>query len=114
MIRYPFPNMKLAGNTRTDRRYTTQERQQARSIGYWITRDAGIQFSGEKWLEYYFKICPPDKRRRDDDNIYSAFKSTRDGIFLALELDDRLIKRTIIEWGVIEKDGAIYIELREL
>ena len=59
-------------------------------------------------------ICPPDKRHRDDDNMLSRFKSYRDGIFLALQLDDRLIRRTVIDFGDIEKGGAVYIELVEM
>lgn len=44
----------------------------------------------------------------------TPFKSYRDGIFKALGLDDSLIKRTIIERGEIEKDGAIYVNLKEI
>lgn len=32
---------------------------------------------------------PPDKRRRDDDNMVGSFKSLRDGIADALGVDDR-------------------------
>ena len=114
MIRFPFPNMRLSGNSRTSHRYLTNERRVARETGYWITKDHGLSFSGDKPLELYMRICPPDRIRRDDDNIFSAFKSTRDGIFRALNLDDTLIRRTIIEWGEVEKGGAIYIRLEEM
>ena len=42
---------------------------------------------GEKvhlWIDFY----PPDRRKRDDDNIAAAFKSGRDGIAKALGVDD--------------------------
>lgn len=32
---------------------------------------------------------PPDRRYRDDDNMISAFKHGRDGVALALGVDDR-------------------------
>lgn len=115
-IRFPWPNPKLSGNSRVDRRYITSERQQAKWIGYCLTREAqpSINIRGGSPLELHIVICPPDHRHRDDDNILTAFKSYRDGIFLALEINDRLVRRTIMDWGEVEKDGALYIELSVL
>lgn len=114
LIRYPFPDMRLSPNSRKDHRRLTNERQYARQVGYYITLDSKLGFSGEKPLELYMLICPPDRRRRDDDNIEAAFKSTRDGIFKALGLDDNLIRRTVREVGDVEEGGAVYISLKEL
>lgn len=36
------------------------------------------------WIDFY----PPDKRKRDDDNLIASFKSGRDGIADALGIDD--------------------------
>lgn len=113
-IRFPFPDRKLSANSRIDRRFVTKERETAREIGFWLVKDAGWEFSGKKPLELKLIVCPPDKRRRDDDNIISAFKSYRDGMFKALGLDDSLVKRTIIERSDVEKDGAIYVNLSEI
>jgi len=57
------------------------------------------------------KICPPDKRGRDMDNVLGAWKYYQDGVFLALEMNDNKIRRAILEWGEVEKGGALYIEL---
>ena len=35
---------------------------------------------------------PPDKRKRDDDNIIRAFKSGRDGLADALGIDDNTLR----------------------
>jgi crossover junction endodeoxyribonuclease RusA len=113
-IRFPFPDSRLSANGRTDRRYLTDIRQAARQTGYYLAKEHKLAFGGEKPLEFYMLICPPDKRRRDDDNILSAFKSTRDGIFHALELDDSLIMRTVIERGDVERGGAVYVRLTEI
>jgi len=114
LLAFPFPNSKLSPNSRIDRRYVTKERQTARELGYWTAIENKLAFSGDKPLEFYMLICPPDRRRRDDDNILSAFKSTRDGIFQALDLDDSLIQRTIVERGDVEAGGAVYVELLEM
>ena len=113
-IRFPFPDMRLSANGRTDRRYLAGLRQAARGTGYYLAKEHRLAFSGEKSLELYMLVCPPDRRRRDDDNVLSAFKSIRDGIFHALELDDSLIRRTVIERGDVEKGGAIYVRLSEI
>ena len=113
-IRFPWPNKRLSPNHRTQHRYATAERGQAKEIGYWLTKDAGIQFEADTRLQLTIKICPPDKRGRDDDNIFSMFKSYRDGMFQALQMNDRLIRRTVLEWGEVEKGGALYVTLERL
>lgn len=113
-IRFPFPDKKLSSNSRIDRRYATKERETAREIGFWLAKDAHWSFDGKQYLELSILICPPDNRRRDDDNIVTAFKSYRDGIFKALGLDDNLIRRTVIERGNVEKGGALYVDLKEI
>ncbi len=113
-IRFPFPDSRLSPNKRVHRIYLTRVREYARQIGFLIAKDARWSFSGKKPLELKITICPPDRRKRDDDNIYSSFKSYRDGIFKALELDDSLVSRTVLERGKVEKDGALYVTLSEI
>jgi crossover junction endodeoxyribonuclease RusA len=43
-------------------------------------------------LHLWLTFNPPDKRRRDDDNLVAAFKSGRDGIADALGIDDSLLR----------------------
>jgi hypothetical protein len=112
-MRFPWPNPRLSPNRRIDRRSLIADRQQAREIGFWITKDAGLELPAVP-LELKLTLHPPDKIRRDDDNVYSAFKSYRDGIFQALELDDKLVRRTIIEWGEILKGGELIVEITEV
>ncbi len=112
-MRFPFPNPRLSPNKRIDRRQLIADRQDAKEIGYWITKDAKLCLK-PKQLQLRMVICPPDKRRRDDDNIYSSFKPYRDGIFQALELDDKLVRRTIIEWGEVISGGELLVEITEV
>jgi crossover junction endodeoxyribonuclease RusA len=110
MLYFPWPNSRLSPNRRIDRRALIADKHQAREIGYLITKDAGLSFPAVE-LEMKLTLCPPDNRKRDDDNIYSAFKSYRDGMFQALGLDDRLIRRAIIEWGGVCDRGVVIVEL---
>ena len=46
------------------------------------------------WLAFY----PPDRRARDDDNMVASFKAGRDGIALALGIDDkRFVMRPYVQ-----------------
>lgn len=46
--------------------------------------------SGLEKLPLYLTFFPPDKRKRDDDNMVASFKAGRDGIAQALGVDDNL------------------------
>lgn len=55
----------------------------------------------------------PNRARRDDDNIESAFKVGRDGVALALKVDDHRFRVTRIIHDEIIKGGKIVLELKE-
>jgi len=56
------------------------------------------------WLDVY----PPDRRARDDDNIIASFKAGRDGLALALGIDD---KRVVLRPFVKDQIGG-FIKVR--
>jgi len=33
---------------------------------------------------------------------------------MALELDDKLVRRTVIEWGEMKKNGEVIVEITEI
>lgn len=112
-MRFPWPNPRLSPNKRIDRRALIADKAQARDTGFWIVRDAGLKLSAVP-LELTLTLHPPDNRRRDDDNIYASWKPYRDGIFSALGLDDKLIRRTVIEWGEVRHGGEVMVEIKEI
>ena len=114
LMKFPWPDSALSGNTRKDRRSVTDIRDSARETGFYLAKEAGLQFDKDDTLQLRLIIFPPDRRGRDDDNIYTAFKPFRDGIFLALEMNDKSIRRSIIEWGQMVKYGALLVELSKI
>ena len=61
-------------------------------------------------LEVRVTLCPPDKRRRDEDNfagkaLFDAM--TRAGVWL----DDSQIRRKVVEWGEVVKGGCVRVEI---
>lgn len=115
MLRFPWPDPRLSPNSRERHRYLADVRDLAHQAGLAITCDAGLVLPKEGDLEWRLIFCPPDRRRRDLDNLYSAFKSTCDGIFAALQTDDSRIRKAVLEYGSLEPpNGAVYIEINKL
>lgn len=62
-------------------------------------------------LRLDLEFCPPDARRRDDDNCLAAFKSGRDGIAEALGVDDSRFV-TQLRMGAVAKGGKVVVTLQ--
>ena len=71
-----------------------------------------IAYTGE--LGAHFTIYPPDRRFRDMDNIKAMLKPYMDGVFDALGMDDRQIRRSVTEFDEPIKGGGIKVVLTEL
>ena len=106
----PWPDPRLSSNKRIDRRALTSVRQTAREIGFYAVKEAEIKLDDFP-IELMLVFFPPDARRRDLDNLYTSFKPTQDGIFEALNLDDSLIRRVILQWGPVKDIGSVNVFL---
>jgi len=61
-------------------------------------------------LEVKVILCPPDKRRRDEDNF--AGKALFDALTKAgVWLDDSQIRRKVVEWGDVARGGCVAVEI---
>lgn len=85
-INLPWPPSELHPNSRVDRRRATKHRQAARDAGFYAVKIARAKVPVEAELRLTF--CPPDRRRRDLDNLLAACKSALDGMALASGVDD--------------------------
>jgi len=64
-------------------------------------------------LEVKVTLCPPDKRRRDEDNF--AGKALFDALTKAgVWGDDSQIRRKVVEWGDVVKGGLVVVEIGAL
>lgn len=108
----PWLDARLSPNKRIDRRALIGVKQDAKNLAMLITRDSRLVLL-ETDLQIKITFCPPDKRRRDLDNLYATFKAYQDGIFEALTLDDSLIDRVILQRGEVVKKGCVVVELTE-
>jgi crossover junction endodeoxyribonuclease RusA len=61
-------------------------------------------------VEVRVTLCPPDLRKRDEDNF--AGKALFDAITKAgVWLDDSQIRRKVVEWGDVVKGGCVRVEI---
>lgn len=110
----PWPNRNLSPNARLHYREKALRTKAAKETGYLSAREADLQLDKDGALELDLVFCPPDRHRRDADNILASLKGYIDGIFLWAETDDSRVKRIVIDWGSVEKNGAVYARIQRL
>lgn len=103
-----YPDKSLSPNARMNRYALNAVKQTARDEGFYAAKDAGITITDQP-LQLFIKICPPDKRKRDDDNVLASLKSARDGIFDALDIDDHQVRISSHGFGNVVPGGKVYI-----
>ena len=111
----PWPDRKLMPNRKNGRSWMSSQKakEDARIAG----RNAVIE-QGQLWqteLAGSIKIglifCPPDKRRRDLDNLFSSMKHTLDGVASALGVDDSQFRPVLLDFGDVVKGGQVVMTL---
>lgn len=107
----PFPDSRLSPNSRRDRRWVTNLRQTARNTGFFQAKMAALEIPNHVPLHLFLTFCPPNNRRRDVDNLLSAFKSVLDGVFAALGVDDSNVRRTTLEMGEVMEQGQTLLRI---
>jgi crossover junction endodeoxyribonuclease RusA len=84
----------------------------AKELAHWTACAGG--WTGyeptEEALQITVTFHPPDRRRRDLDNLLASFKSSLDGIALALDIDDSRWT-PIPRRGDVVKGGRVVVEL---
>ena len=119
-IELPWPDKRLSPNSRAHWRTKSAAAYDARWEGISLTQEA----KKSNWLpkglflprriEANYMFHPPDKRKRDIDNCLTMMKNYQDGVCAGLDIDDYRIKRTVIEWGEVVKEGKVVLRLEEM
>ncbi|WP_213881226.1 endodeoxyribonuclease RusA [Pseudomonas sp. dw_358] len=60
------------------------------------------------------EFVPPDRRRRDDDNLIAMFKSGRDGLADALGIDDNIFATQVRVSDETTKGGAVRVRIESV
>jgi crossover junction endodeoxyribonuclease RusA len=110
-ITLPWPDAVLSPNARPHWAAKARAVKAARQRAGWLVR-VSIQQRAKDWprVNVAMTFCPPDKRRRDLDNIIASFKAGSDGIADGLGIDDSLFHCTYAI-GAPVKGGAVHVVL---
>lgn len=113
-LQLPYPDPALSPNA-SKRHWRAKQpaKQTAKTYGYYQAFPFRSMFAGVDVLQMSLTIYPPNKKRRDLDNVYASMKSILDGICDGLEIDDSQIHKVTLEWGAVMKSGAIELALKE-
>jgi len=116
-LQLPYPDSILSPNS-AKRHWRAKQpaKKAAREYGYYAAlplRNTFIMLWMGGRLAMQMTICPPNRKQRDLDNVFSSMKSALDGMCQGLMIDDAQIRRVTLEWGGVVKNGQIEIELRE-
>lgn len=109
---FPFPDSRLSPNARIDRRALFHVKRDAKEIAYFITRESNVVVLDTD-LQLTLTFYPPDRRKRDLDNLYASFKAYQDGMFASLGVDDCKIERVILERGNVIPNGQVFVDILE-
>lgn len=116
MIELPWPPKELTPNFKRRKHWTVYHGKTAqyRSDCAWLAKQhllaegLAIMPAGLRIVSITF--YPPDRRKRDDDGMISAFKAGRDGIADALGVDDHTF-RPSYNFGEPTKGGKVVVGL---
>jgi crossover junction endodeoxyribonuclease RusA len=116
IVSLPWPPKAASPNARAHwaavhrarSRYRADARILALAAG---ARDTGKTLPPNAALHVTLRVCPPDKRRRDWDNIIASLKSGLDGIADALGVDDSRF-RLSIEMAEPVAGGRIDVQVK--
>jgi crossover junction endodeoxyribonuclease RusA len=105
-----WPSKPLWQNSRCHWAAKAKAVAQARKDAFHTALEAGIGMmpTGEGWQHYLsFDFCPPDRRKRDLQNMPATQKAYIDGIADALKVDDATFKvKWPEEFGTVSDNGG--------
>ena len=116
IIKLPWPDSSLNPNRKNGRHWgaTNSAKDKRKVDARYLTlvemnKTGYVPPHGKLPIEMTF--CPPDKRRRDMDNLLASMKSDLDGISQALGLDDQHFDPLILKRGEPIKGGCVLVEV---
>ena len=94
-IRITWPARPLWPNWTGKLRLKIAAKKGARDSAFYLAKSVHMSAPAEGPIPVLITFYPPDKRRRDRDNMLAAFKHQLDGIALAMKVDDSRFVPTI-------------------
>lgn len=113
-IELPWPDKALSPNARVHFHALAAAKRDAKSAAHVLALAAGVkylQIAGHPILTWRF--MPPDRRRRDLDNLIASMKASADGIAMALLIDDSRFEMRYPPISETRKGGAVIVTIQD-
>ncbi|WP_447733481.1 endodeoxyribonuclease RusA [Pseudomonas shirazensis] len=107
----PWPPAACSPNARVHWTKKSRAAKAYRAACHLLAKQAGIQAPQGAAL-LVLEFVPPDRRRRDDDNLLAMFKAGRDGLADALGIDDNVFATQVMVSKETIKDGAVLVRIQ--
>jgi len=114
----PWPSPDLSPNARSHWGKRMRATREARGLAFVMARNIGWNVSiTTPWqqddapITLHIDVFPPDRRRRDDDNMSARFKAYRDGIADALGINDNRFREALFLHDHPKPGGQLRVRL---
>ena len=109
-IRIPWPPGILNGHAKGHWRKRAKATKDQRTAAFWAAKAAGVTTDPNAVLRFTYH--PPDRRRRDVQNMPGALKAAVDGIADAMGVDDNGFRPQFPDrFGEPVPDGVVIVEV---
>jgi crossover junction endodeoxyribonuclease RusA len=110
IIRLPWPPAVLSPNSRRHWAEYANAAKKYRAEAHLMAKGVGCKALNCTSLTVEITFCPPDRRKRDTDNMLASIKSGLDGIADATGVDDSRWHYGIARDGPV-KGGAVLVHV---
>ena len=107
-VKLPWPPKELSPNARVHWAKKAKAAKAYKLACFALAKNAGMMADWDGDIHLWITFYPPDRRSRDDDNLVASLKNGRDGLALAMGIDD---KRFRLHPWVTDTLGG-YVEVR--
>lgn len=109
-VEFPWPDKNLSPNARKHYMAIAKAKAQYRTVCYNLSLLRSKPFQGDVLLSITFH--PPDRRKRDLDNMLASIKSGLDGLADAIKVNDHRFA-ILIRRGEPIKHGLVAIKVMQ-
>lgn len=112
-ITLPWPSPKLSPNARLHWSKKAKAVKAYRQECMVLARNAGLKTDWDGPIHLWVTFYPPDRRRRDADNVYASIKALLDGLADALRVNDHRFRYRPFLHDEVRPGGEVVVTITE-
>ena len=113
-VRLPWPPKELSPNYSGSFRGKLRAKKSYRQACWAAALEAKLTAPSSSMIAFKVEFFPPDRRSRDDDNLIARMKHGRDGVALAVRVDDKRFRTVPTFHDEVVRGGEIIVTLEPL